>query len=157
MTAAGPAPGGSASTPLSFVTVATTAVAAGASLLFTAWAWHRYRHAGGGSDKDVAESESALAFTGALLGAVFCVSILFVGLPDPLRGAARDLPPAVLTVMLGHGGRLLGPHALWGAWSLDPLLFGGLAVVGWAYARGGAGRRRGEPTCGDLGALWRGW
>lgn len=66
--------------PLSFVTVATTAVAAATALLFTAWAWRRVR-GDGPSDPDVAENESALAFTGVLLGLVFFVSILFVGIP----------------------------------------------------------------------------
>lgn len=67
--------------PLSFVTVATTAIAAGVTLVFTAWAWRRFRHGGQHPDSGVAESETALAFTGALLGLVFFVSILFVGVP----------------------------------------------------------------------------
>ena len=67
--------------PLSFITVATTAAAAGLVLVLAAWAWRRYRHGGGHSDPAVAESERALAFTGALLGLVFFVSILFVGVP----------------------------------------------------------------------------
>lgn len=67
--------------PLSFVTVATTAVAAATALLFTAWAWRRFRHGGDHSDPDVAENEAALAFAGVLLGLFFFVSILFVGVP----------------------------------------------------------------------------
>lgn len=67
--------------PLSFITVATTAVAAGMALWFAAWSWRHYRHGGGHSDPDLAENEGALAFTGALLGVVFFVSVLFVGVP----------------------------------------------------------------------------
>ncbi|MBW3603231.1 MAG: cytochrome c oxidase assembly protein, partial [Actinobacteria bacterium] len=60
----------------------------------------------------------------------------------------------MLTV-LAHMGRPLEPHDLWGAWNPDPLLLVGLAVVGWAYARGRepAGRARGWAFAGALAAL----
>jgi cytochrome c oxidase assembly factor CtaG len=45
----------------------------------------------------------------------------------------------MLTVAL-HLGQPLQPHDLWRAWNLDPLVVGGLILVGWAYRRG---RRRG--------------
>lgn len=67
--------------PLSFVTVATTAIAAGVTLFFTGRAWRQWRHSGDGTEPAVAESERTLAFTGVLLGLVFFVSILFIGVP----------------------------------------------------------------------------
>lgn len=45
----------------------------------------------------------------------------------------------MLTVVL-HLGQPVQPHDLWRAWNLDPLVVGGLILVGWAYWRG---RRRG--------------
>ena len=50
----------------------------------------------------------------------------------------------------GPGGAL-EPHHLWGAWSVDPLLLGSLALAGWAYIRGGRTRR--EPAADG----WRSW
>jgi len=38
--------------------------------------------------------------------------------------------------VLAHGGRPLAPHDLWGAWNVDVLLVGGLALSAWTYARG---------------------
>ena len=52
----------------------------------------------------------------------------------------------MLSGTLAHqaSGGALEPHHLWGAWSVDPLLLGSLAVAGWAYIRGGRTRR--EPA-----------
>ena len=44
--------------------------------------------------------------------------------------------------MLAHAGQPLAPHDLWGAWNLDPLLAGGLALAIWAYRRGARDRPR---------------
>lgn len=73
--------------PLSFVTLATTTIAAGVTLFFTDRAWRRFRRRVDGTEPQVAESERMLAFTGILLGLVFFLSILFVGVP------ALFLPP----------------------------------------------------------------
>jgi putative membrane protein len=44
--------------------------------------------------------------------------------------------------MLAHAGQPPGPHDLWGAWNLDPLILAGLLFAVWAYRRGArAGRR----------------
>ena len=43
--------------------------------------------------------------------------------------------PAHVTVM-AHAGAPLAPHDLWGAWSLEPAVLLGLAVVGVGYGRG---------------------
>lgn len=79
--------------PLTFITVAATAVAAALATVLASAAWRRSRGLPGSSpgsasagdprhpDPAVATSESALAFTGALLGVTFVVSILFVGVP----------------------------------------------------------------------------
>jgi putative membrane protein len=48
----------------------------------------------------------------------------------------------VLTPLLAHAGRPLGPHDLWGAWNLDPLLLAGMLLAVCAYVRGTAGGRQ---------------
>ncbi|MDP8977141.1 MAG: cytochrome c oxidase assembly protein, partial [Actinomycetota bacterium] len=47
-----------------------------------------------------------------------------------------------MTAVLAHGGALVGPHDLAGAWSLDPLVLLAVLVAGWWYAAG-------------VGSLWR--
>jgi putative membrane protein len=42
----------------------------------------------------------------------------------------------VLTPILAHPGQPPAPHDLWSAWSLHPLLLGGLLLAAWAYRRG---------------------
>ncbi len=51
--------------------------------------------------------------------------------------------------MLAHAGHLPAPHDIWGAWNVDPVLVVGLALAGWAYRRGAAGRS-------DHVGAWRG-
>jgi putative membrane protein len=49
----------------------------------------------------------------------------------------------VLTPVVAHAGQPPAPHDLWSAWSLHPVLVGGLLVAAWAYRRGQAsGPRR---------------
>jgi putative membrane protein len=38
--------------------------------------------------------------------------------------------------LLGHAGRPLAPHDLWGAWTFEPLVLVGLAGAIWLFARG---------------------
>jgi putative membrane protein len=42
----------------------------------------------------------------------------------------------VLTPILAHPGQPPAPHDLWSAWSLHPVLVGGLLLAAWAYLRG---------------------
>jgi putative membrane protein len=42
----------------------------------------------------------------------------------------------VLTPILAHPGQPPAPHDLWSAWSLHPVLLGGLLLAAWAYRRG---------------------
>ena len=64
----------------------------------------------------------------------------------------------MLTV-LAHPGRPPGPHDLWSAWNLDPVVLVGLVVLGAVYARGRrpgssrAGRRRGAAFVGAWMAI----
>jgi putative membrane protein len=44
----------------------------------------------------------------------------------------------VLTPVLAHPGQPPAPHDLWSAWSLHPVLLGGLLLAAWAYHRGQA-------------------
>jgi len=39
-------------------------------------------------------------------------------------------------ILLAHGGELTGPHDLWAAWSLDPVVLTAIVVAGWWYAAG---------------------
>lgn len=58
------------------------------------------------------------------------------------------------TVTLGHVGGAPGPHDLWGAWNLDPLVLAGLLLAGWAYARGRVPGRPRPSDAGRAGAWW---
>lgn len=49
-----------------------------------------------------------------------------------------------------HSGLPLAPHDLWTAWSLDPLVLVGLALLPWLYVRGRLGSSRRV-------AAWREW
>ena len=42
----------------------------------------------------------------------------------------------MLTPILAHPGQPPAPHDLWSAWSLHPVLLGGLLLAAWAYRRG---------------------
>jgi putative membrane protein len=42
----------------------------------------------------------------------------------------------VLTPILAHPGQPPAPHDLWSAWTLHPVLLGGLLLAAWAYRRG---------------------
>ncbi|MGH9008744.1 MAG: hypothetical protein ACRDYF_02740 [Acidimicrobiia bacterium] len=79
---------------LSFLTVAATVAAVGAIAFFAQRAWRRWRHppvatatatgavaARPSASADQRESETVLALGGVLLGALFLVAVLFVGLP----------------------------------------------------------------------------
>lgn len=77
---------------LSFITVAATLIAVAAIAFFAAHAWRRWRDghvaSGTGAPRDepgpadeVGHNETVLALGGVLLGAVFFVAVLFVGVP----------------------------------------------------------------------------
>ena len=55
----------------------------------------------------------------------------------------------MLTVIVAHTDPPLAPHELWGAWNADPLILGGLLLLGWVYWRG---RTRSGSTAG-----WQDW
>jgi putative membrane protein len=57
----------------------------------------------------------------------------------------------VLTPLLAHPGQPPAPHDLWSAWSLHPVLLGGLLLAGWAYRRG---QRRGPRRPADRRRAW---
>ena len=42
----------------------------------------------------------------------------------------------MLTPILAHPGQPAAPHDLWSAWTLHPVLLGGLLLTAWAYRRG---------------------
>ena len=56
----------------------------------------------------------------------------------------------MLSGLLAHEGPPVGPHDLWAAWNLDPLILAGLVLAGVAYRRG---RRRSQRS--PISARWR--
>lgn len=68
-----------------------------------------------------------------------------------LLGSALSTP---VHIALAHDGQPLAPHDLWRAWNWPPVLWMGLGLAGWAYARGlhWLGRRGGS---GSATAQWR--
>ena len=58
-----------------------------------------------------------------------------------------------MTVLVAHGGELIGPHDLWASWSLDPFVLAAIAVSCSWYA---AGVRRLWRSAGSGGGVTRG-
>lgn len=56
----------------------------------------------------------------------------------------------MLSGLLAHEGPPVGPHDLWAAWNLDPLILAGLLLTGVAYRRG---RRRSSRS--PISTRWR--
>ena len=70
--------------------------------------------------------------------------------PSALLSNALVPSASVPSAVLAHVGQAPGPHDLWGAWNLSPVLVAGIVAGAVAYRRGRAGRRhRSEP--------WRSW
>jgi len=64
-----------------------------------------------------------------------------------------------VTLFPVHDGQPLSPHNLWGAWSRDPVILGGLLALALLFWLGGRRRRRGTAGRRDwrIAAFWLGW
>jgi putative membrane protein len=60
----------------------------------------------------------------------------------------------VLTPVLAHPGQPPAPHDLWSAWSLQPVLVGGLLLAAWAYRRGQSSGPRRQADRWRAGCFW---